>query len=135
MKTHIANIITGIRILGNILLAFVPVFSAAFYAVHLTCGLSDMADGMIARKTNNVSSFGARFDTAADFLFAAVSLVKLLPYIPVPRWLWIWITASNVSCCPRRSGSRTCNIGCCWITRSAWSGCTGEKHLPGWRQT
>ena len=88
MKTHIANIITGIRILGSILLAFVPVFSAVFYTVYLTCGLSDMADGMIARKTNNVSSFGARFDTAADFLFAAVSLVKLLPYIPVPRWLW-----------------------------------------------
>ncbi len=58
MKTHIANIITGIRILGSILLAFVPVFSAVFYTVYLTCGLSDMADGMIARKTNNVSSFG-----------------------------------------------------------------------------
>ena len=72
MKTHIANIITGIRILGSILLAFVPVFSAVYYTVYLTCGLSDMADGMIARKTNNVSSFGARFDTAADFLFAAV---------------------------------------------------------------
>ena len=51
MKTHIANIITGIRILGSILLAFVPVFSAVFYTVYLTCGLSDMADGMIARKT------------------------------------------------------------------------------------
>lgn len=88
MKTHIANIITGIRILGSILLAFVPVFSAVFYTVYLTCRLSDMADGKIARKTNNVSSFGARFNTAADFLFAAVSLVKLLPYIPVPRWLW-----------------------------------------------
>ena len=93
MKTHIANIITGIRIIGSILLAFVPVFSAVFYTVYLACGLSDMADGMIARKANSVSSFGARFDTAADFLFAAVSLVKLLPYIPVPRWLWIWITA------------------------------------------
>lgn len=43
MKTHIANIITGIRILGSILLAFVPVFSAVFYTVYLTCGLSDMA--------------------------------------------------------------------------------------------
>lgn len=50
MKTHIANIITGIRILGSILLAFVPVFSAVYYTVYLTCGLSDMADGMIARK-------------------------------------------------------------------------------------
>lgn len=93
MKKHIANAVTGLRILGSILLAFVPVFSAAFYAVYLTCGLSDMADGTIARKTNSSSSFGAKFDTAADLLFTAVSLAKLLPYIPLPRWLLQWIIA------------------------------------------
>ena len=92
MKKNIPNIITGVRILGSILLAFVPVFSVPFYAVYLTCGLSDMADGTIARKTNSSSSLGAKLDTVADFLFTAVSLAKLLPYIPVPGWLWIWIS-------------------------------------------
>ena len=91
MKKNIANVITGIRILGSIFLAFVPVFSAPFYAVYLTCGLSDMVDGTIARKTNSSSSLGAKLDTVADFLFAAVSLAKLLPYIPVPGWLLQWI--------------------------------------------
>ena len=92
MKKNIANVITGIRILGSIFMAFVPVFSAPFYAVYLTCGLSDMVDGTIARKTNSSSSsLGAKLDTVADFLFAAVSLAKLLPYMPVPGWLWIWI--------------------------------------------
>ena len=91
MKKNIANIITGVRILGSVLLAFVPVFSLPFYAVYLTCGLSDMVDGTIARKTNSSSSFGAKLDTIADFLFATVSLAKLLPYIPVQGWLWIWI--------------------------------------------
>ena len=93
MKKHIANAVTGLRILGSILLAFVPVFSVSFYAVYMTCGLSDMVDGTIARKTNSSNSLGANLDTVADFLFAAVSLVKLLPYIPVPVWLWIWIVA------------------------------------------
>ena len=93
MKKHIANAVTGLRILGSILLMFVPVFSIPFYAVYLICGLSDMADGAIARRTNSSSPFGAKFDTAADFLFAAVSLAKLLPYIPVPGWLRIWIVA------------------------------------------
>lgn len=93
MKKHIANAVTGLRILGSILLVFVPVFSVPFYAVYLTCGLSDMVDGAIARKTNSSNSLGANLDTVADFLFAAVSLVKLLPYIPVPVWLWIWIVA------------------------------------------
>ena len=91
IKKNVANIITGIRILGSILLVFVPVFSILFYALYLVCGLSDMADGIVARKTNSASSFGAGLDTAADFLFAAVSLAKLLPLIPVPGWLWVWI--------------------------------------------
>ena len=93
MKKNIANAITGVRILGSILLAFVPVFSVLFYAVYLTCGLSDMVDGAIAGKTNSSSSLGAKLDTIADFLFAVVSLAKLLPYIPVPEWLLQWIVA------------------------------------------
>ena len=88
MKQYLANTVTGIRILGSILLAFVPAFSASFYAFYLLCGLSDILDGAIARKTGGTSSFGARFDTIADILFAAVSLVKLLPHLPVPGWLW-----------------------------------------------
>lgn len=90
-KKHIANAVTGARIFGSILLAFAPAFSASFYAVYLICGLSDMLDGTVARKTNSSSPFGATLDTSADFLFAAVSLAKLAPYIPFPGWLWIWI--------------------------------------------
>ena len=91
MKKNIANMITGVRILGSILLAFIPAFSVPFKAVYLTCGLSDIVDGALARKTHSSSSLGAKLDTVADFLFAAVSLAKLLPYIPVPRWLQQWI--------------------------------------------
>lgn len=91
MRKNIANMITGIRILGSILLAFVPVFSVPFYAVYLICGLSDMIDGTIARKTDSASPFGAKLDTVADSLFMVVSLAKLLPYIPIPGWLWLWI--------------------------------------------
>lgn len=91
MKKNIANIITGVRIAGSILLVVTPTFSALFYAVYLICGLSDMADGAIARKTNSAGSFGARFDTIADLLFAAITLAKLLAYLPVPGWLRIWI--------------------------------------------
>ena len=50
-----------------------------------------MIDGTVARKTNSVSEFGARFDTVADFIFVAVSLFKFLPLIHIPRWLWMWI--------------------------------------------
>ena len=50
-----------------------------------------MVDGAVARKTGTVSAFGAKLDTAADFVFVAVCLWKLLPSLAVPLWLWIWI--------------------------------------------
>jgi len=50
-----------------------------------------MIDGVIARKTEAVSEFGAKFDTVADFVFMAVCVVKLLPMINISIWLWAWI--------------------------------------------
>ena len=50
-----------------------------------------MVDGTIARKTNSVSKFGARLDTTSDFVFFAVTLIKLLPVIHIPKWIWVWI--------------------------------------------
>ena len=90
MKKQIANIITSCRILGSIGLLFCPVFSACFYGLYLFCGLTDMVDGTIARKTGTASSFGARLDTVADFLFVMASFVKLLPVIRIPVWIWVW---------------------------------------------
>ena len=90
MTKHIANILTGSRILGSILLLFFPAFSLGFYITYILCGFSDMIDGTIARKTNGISKFGSQLDTIADFVFVLVSLFKLLPTIHIPGWLWIW---------------------------------------------
>ena len=86
-----ANAITGLRILVSAGLLFSPVFSPIFYVLYLIAGLSDMADGIIARKTNSVSEFGSRFDGAADFVFAVVCLIKILPETDIPMWLYVWI--------------------------------------------
>ena len=90
MTKHIANILTSCRILGSILLLFFPVFSLPFYILYLLCGFSDMIDGTIARKTNSASQFGSGLDTIADLVFVAAAMVKLLPAIHPPGWLWIW---------------------------------------------
>ena len=90
MTKHIANILTGCRIFGSILLLFFPAFSMAFYIIYLFCGFSDMVDGTIARKTNSTSKFGSQLDSIADLIFVVVSLFKLLPIIHIPQWLWIW---------------------------------------------
>ena len=90
MAKHIANILTGCRILGSILLLFFPAFSVAFYIIYLFCGFSDMIDGTVARKTNSTSQFGSQLDTIADLVFVVVAIFKLLPVIHLPGWLWIW---------------------------------------------
>jgi CDP-diacylglycerol--glycerol-3-phosphate 3-phosphatidyltransferase len=86
-----ANIITGFRIAASLVLLFCPVFSLPFCAVYLTAGISDMVDGVVARRTNTASEFGARLDTAADFVFVIVCLIRLLPVMDIPTWLYVWI--------------------------------------------
>ena len=85
-----ANIITGIRILCSIALLFFPASSPAFYALYIAAGVSDMIDGTVVRKTGTASEFGAKLDTAADFVFMAASLMKLLPVLDIPAWLYVW---------------------------------------------
>ena len=91
MKKYIANILTGSRIALSLPLLLIPLSSAWFYILYLFCGLTDMIDGTIARKTGAVSKFGARLDTASDFVFMFVCWVKILPLMHIPIWLWVWI--------------------------------------------
>ena len=86
-----ANTITFFRIAASIVLLFCPVFSPAFYVFYIAAELSDMLDGFVARKTDTVSKLGARLDTMADFVFVVVCLIKLLPILSIPAWLYIWI--------------------------------------------
>ena len=87
----LANLITSIRILCSLAILFCPVFSVAFYSLYVTAGVSDMLDGWVARKTNTVSASGAKLDTIADFVFVVVCLVKLLPIMEIPTWLYVWL--------------------------------------------
>ena len=86
-----ANTITFFRIVAGIVLLFCPVFSPAFYVFYIAAGLSDMLDGFVARKTDTVSKLGARLDTIADFVLVVVCLIKLLPVLSIPAWLYGWI--------------------------------------------
>ena len=88
-----ANVITGLRVLVSMGLLHSPSFSSLFFMLYLIAGLSDIADGIIARKTDTVSEFGSRFDSVADFIFAAVCLIKILTVMDIPIWLYIWTAA------------------------------------------
>ena len=91
MKCNMANIITSSRVLCSMLMLFFHITSIPFYVLYLFCGLSDVLDGIVARKKHTASAFGARLDTFADFIFVVILLIKILLEFDVPIWLWIWI--------------------------------------------
>ena len=86
-----ANVITGFRIVCAAALLFFPPLSPAFYALYVAAGISDMIDGAVARKTNTASAFGAKLDTVADFALVAACMIKLIPVLDLPVWLFVWI--------------------------------------------
>lgn len=90
-KFNIADIITVSRILFAILILFSPTYSIQFYIFYFIGAFSDMVDGTIARYFRQVSSFGAKLDTLADFIFIMIVFIKIILSIVLPKWLWVWI--------------------------------------------
>ena len=72
-------------------LLFVHSSPVIFWTLYLLCGLSDVLDGAIARRTGTVSRLGERLDTFADIVFVAIWIAIFIPAINVGDWLWIWV--------------------------------------------
>jgi CDP-diacylglycerol--glycerol-3-phosphate 3-phosphatidyltransferase len=98
--THLPNIITLLRIIGSISLLLCDVTGVAFWIIYGFCGVSDIADGWLARKLKCVTRTGALLDSLADICFVACCAWKLLPILDsalplclskeLPQWLWLW---------------------------------------------
>lgn len=89
MLKHIPNTLTVIRLLliplivfyiftGNYILAFV------FFTIS---GITDIADGFMARKFNLVSNFGKLMDPLADKLTQIATLASLVFTDIIPVWI------------------------------------------------
>ena len=85
-----ADIITISRILFSLLLLVFSPSSYFFAALYLLCGITDMVDGFVARKLHTESEKGAKLDSVADLIFAVIYAVRILPFLSVPYWIWIW---------------------------------------------
>lgn len=88
---HAANGITVLRIPLAIAMLLVQPFSAAFWSLYVCAGLSDIADGFVARKLRRESALGAKLDSFADFVFVSALAVYVWINIELPPWLWLCI--------------------------------------------
>ena len=87
---HLPNILSVLRIAGSISLLFCDVTGWQFWTLYVLCGISDMADGWLARKLHAETRAGAVLDSVADIVFVACCAIRLLPVLDIPTWLWIW---------------------------------------------
>ena len=88
--TQLPNIITLLRIAGSLGLLLSDVTNVLFWLVYAFCGISDIADGWLARKLKCATKTGALLDSLADICFVACCVWKLLPILDLPQWLWLW---------------------------------------------
>ncbi|MCI5915814.1 MAG: CDP-alcohol phosphatidyltransferase family protein [Christensenella sp.] len=79
---QIPNILSMLRIgISFLLFAFKP-FSAPFFVLYLIGGITDAADGFLARKLHAQTRLGSALDSVADFVFFFTVLLLFSPYLP-----------------------------------------------------
>jgi len=95
----VPNLLSFLRLLGVPLflwLALGPHADWWAFGVLAFAGLSDYADGMIARRFNQSSRLGALLDPAADRLYILATIVALTVRDIVPLWLAIAVPARDL---------------------------------------
>ncbi|MBR5451718.1 MAG: CDP-alcohol phosphatidyltransferase family protein [Clostridia bacterium] len=90
-KAIIPNLITGMRILGAVLLLFVSAFRLPFYIIFTLCGITDALDGYLARKLGVTSELGSKLDGFADVVFYSIMVLKLFPVMLEKMPIVVWI--------------------------------------------
>ena len=91
IRKHLPNALTVFRMLCAFALLLFRPLSLWFLLIYAIAGLTDLLDGFFARRFHAESSFGARLDSAADFLLCAVLIFVFLPYYHWPLWIVLWI--------------------------------------------
>jgi cardiolipin synthase len=95
----IPNLLSGLRLLGVPLFLWLllgPHADGWAIAVLALSGISDWADGVLARKLNQQSDFGAMLDPLADRLYILATLVGLVLRHVIPLWLAVILVARDL---------------------------------------
>jgi cardiolipin synthase len=94
---NLPNLLTIIRIV-LVPVFLLLIFSNSFYAatiVFAVAGFTDLIDGIIARKLNSVTRFGANLDPVADKLLLSSAFIALSIKEFIPLWLAIIVVARD----------------------------------------
>lgn len=94
---RIPNILSTIRIILSISLLLLLAKPVPFFIVYMLCGISDFADGYIARKLKAETATGAKLDSIGDFLLFGVALIALFTLIDEENYTLLVFTVIIVA--------------------------------------
>ena len=110
MKDRIRKLFTNVWTIPNVLtmirIVLIPVFVAVFFStpkeqdriaaliIFAAASITDMFDGMLARKLNQITDFGKLFDPLADKVMVITALICQAVYGVFP-WIAIIIVAAK----------------------------------------
>jgi cardiolipin synthase len=99
MPRHLPNLLSALRLFSAPLAAWLLIegHDTAAFCVFVFAGLSDLADGTIARHWGVTSRFGAWLDPAADKLLMVLLMVALLWLGLAPPWLVLLVLAADIA--------------------------------------
>ncbi|HEX4157924.1 MAG TPA: CDP-alcohol phosphatidyltransferase family protein [Rhizomicrobium sp.] len=99
MLKHLPNLLTWLRLAAAPALAFLLVSGADRLAlgVFAFAGLSDAADGFLAKRFGFASRFGRFLDPAADKLLMLAAFVTLTVLKVTPLWLTLLVIARDAA--------------------------------------
>ncbi len=91
LKSYIPNAISALRIVLSVCLLLPEPFHFWFWCLYSACGLSDIADGYLARKFHAASKTGAILDSLGDTVFAVIMTYLFLTHVRFPAWGFFWV--------------------------------------------
>ncbi|HMM30507.1 MAG TPA: CDP-alcohol phosphatidyltransferase family protein [Clostridia bacterium] len=118
---RLPNLLSCLRMLLAVALPFLAVRPVLFFMVYLVCGITDAADGYLARRFRAETALGSRLDSAGDFVFSMACLATLLTIINAEN------NRALVSCALIVTAVRVVNIT---ITKAKFK-CWGIMHTIG----
>jgi cardiolipin synthase len=94
----VANLITLVRIVLTpvFILCLIQGYYRPALLIFLLAGLSDLADGLIARRFGQKTPLGAFLDPLADKLLVCSSFITLAIYRLVPAWLTVVVFSRDL---------------------------------------
>jgi len=87
----VPNILSSARIVLAFFLLVVKPLGIQFFTIYIACGLTDLADGFLARRFKASSALGSRLDSIGDVVLTLITLSIILPIVQLPIWMLVWL--------------------------------------------